>query len=455
MDARINSPAPWDDPLRLPGLSPAGATLLRRMVEHPCAPVYTNRSGHKLTPAWQAEARAFEQFSAQGPQSADSWLADWLADARSQVPAYGDYPDSDELTDLPTLCRADLNADVYRFVPDKLPASDLIAYTTSGSTGHPLTVPSHPLVAARYLALHRYALQRIAGINLHHGADRVGIVLAGYQSRCFTYVSVNPTLGESGLAKLNLHPCAWRDPAHRAPYLDALAPQIISGDPLSLPELMRLPLRHRPDALLSTSMTLSPALREQLTAHFACPVIDIYSMNETGPIAAFDPAIEAWRLLAPQQYIEILRANGSHAAEGEAGEITLTGGINFCLPLIRYRSGDWACWHTLPDGERVLRGLQGRPPVRFRRTDGSWLNNVDITQALFDLALPHYTLHQHADGALTFNLYASAAVQHAEAIRHRISTLLGQPITLDTPDLPSEGKLVQYTSSYPGATDAV
>ena len=36
-------------PARVPGLTPAGAAMLRRLRSHPAAPVYRNFSGHRLS----------------------------------------------------------------------------------------------------------------------------------------------------------------------------------------------------------------------------------------------------------------------------------------------------------------------------------------------------------------------------------------------------------------------
>ena len=46
---------------------------------------------------------------------------------------------------------------------------------------------------------------------------------------------------------------------------------------------------------------------------------------------------------------------------GERGEITLTGGFNFCLPLLRYRTGDFASLDFVR-GSRCCAGSRaGRP----------------------------------------------------------------------------------------------
>ncbi len=136
---------------------------------------------------------------------------------------YGSRPR--RFADIPTISRAELSRDIAQFVPDSAPIDRLINFRTSGTTGHPLLLASHPVVAARYLAFHKRALRRF-GIELRYGCGQVGVVLVGCQRKCFTYVSVTPTMGESGLAKINLHPAAWRDPDDRPKYLDALAPEV-------------------------------------------------------------------------------------------------------------------------------------------------------------------------------------------------------------------------------------
>jgi phenylacetate-CoA ligase len=306
-------------------------------------------------------------------------------------------------------------------------------------------------VAARYLAFHLRALRRF-GIEPQAGRGRVGVVLLGLQRACFTYVSVTPLLDESGLAKINLHPDDWRDPADRAAYLDALAPEVIAGDPISFAELLRLGLRHRPRALLSTAMALLPGLRAALEERFGCPVLDLYSMNEAGPVGVLDPAAGGHVLLQHRLYVEILDAAGRPVPPGARGEITLTGGFNFCLPLLRYRTGDQASLE-LRRGELVLAGLEGRPPVRFRTAAGLWVNNVDVTHALADLALPRFALRQEADGGLVLQL-PEAAVE-ASDVRAALARVFGDGVVVRLEPLPeTEDKVVQYTSALPGGMEA-
>ncbi len=442
------------DPARLPGLGPAGAAMLRRLREHPAAPIYRNFSGHRLDAWARLQARWQHAWLRHAPTQPHAgagpvpwWLWAWVWRHAHGVAA---WPRAAQWwrgwRDLPTMDRSDLQTALAQHVPWHRRTDDLLCFTTSGTTGHPIRVPSTPLAAAAYLALHERALA-LHGVRLRAGAGEVGVVLAGFQQRCFTYVSVNPLRGECGLAKINLHPGEWRDPDDRVRYLDDLAPELITGDPVSLSELAALPLRHRPRALLSTSMSLAAGLRAQWQDRFACPVVDLYSMNEAGPIAAYLDAAQGHVLLQPGLYVEILGADGRPVPEGERGEIVVSGGINACLPLLRYRTGDHARLVMTRFGA-TLRDLDGRPPVRFAAHDGRWVNNVELTQRLRDFPLQRFALHQAADRSLALRVASrqgdSAALD--AALRAAIARLLGPlPLTIET--LEADDKVRQYTSA--------
>jgi phenylacetate-CoA ligase len=439
------------DAERFPTLTEHGRRMLDFMRGHPCAPIYRNRSGNRLLAHEVAAQRAFEREIAAAavgwqPGAAPDWVMPFVADVFAGVPHYralGSPPR--RLTDIAPVSRADFAFDVARFVPDRVPLERMMHFRTTGTTGHPLLVPSHPVVAARYAAFHKRALGRV-GIVPGHGRGQVGVVLLGCQRRCFTYVSVSPATAESGLAKINLHTDDWRHPDDRARYLDALAPEIVAGDPISFAEYLTLPVRAAPRALISVSMLLLPALRLRLEQRFGCPVLDIYSLNEAGPVGVFDAALEGHLLLQPRLYVEILDAAGRAVAPGESGEVTLTGGFNFCLPLLRYRTGDFAALAFTPEGP-VLKSLSGRRPVRYR-TRGGWVNNIDVTHALQPFPIPHFNVHQHADGSVVLRL-APDAMSCASGAAAALAHLFGARVTVQ--HLDADGKSLQYTSELEGA----
>ncbi|WP_394168267.1 hypothetical protein [Saccharospirillum alexandrii] len=444
-DQRHTEAAPWVDTERLPGLTPRAAARLRQCLEHPDAPRYTGRSGHRLT------AQAVRQLHADKAamqQPDPRWMAAFLARCRQQVPHYRHYPWHNDVSALPTTSRHDLSHNLTDFVPDDIDPAQLIAYETSGTTGHPLTVPSLPLVAARYHCFHERILSW-HGIDLQSLSGDTGVMLVGDQQRCFTYASVLPYWDDKVLLKTNLNPADWPEPSARGRYIDACKPLLMTGDPRSLSTLLNLEFSHRPAAVLSTSMTLLQGLKDRLVQRFQCPVINLYSMNEAGPIAADDGSEYGLRLVQATLQVEILDRQGKPVTTPtDRGEITLTGGFNPCLPLLRYRTGDYACLIEDAQGRRYLQQLDGRPPVRYKTAKG-WLNNVDITHLLQPFGLAQYQLHQDQHGGLTLGVRGNTDHTALErALANAFGT--GFPVRINHLQTKTD-KLIQYTSHYPGA----
>ncbi|MGQ0603442.1 MAG: capsule biosynthesis protein CapK [Anaerolineales bacterium] len=440
---------------RFPLLTAAGRVMLKRLREHPHAPRYTAQCGNRLTADYLRRVQAFEAEVRSSPVGwpeggFPDWLSGFVEMCFCEVPFYREYgAQPARLADIPMLNRADLAREPWAFVPDTQPLDDLILYETSGTTGHPLTVLSHPIVSNSYLPLLKIALEKI-GITLTSGPGDVGCVLVGWQQRAYTYPSVTPLQGEAAHLKLNLHPDDWRDPADRVRFLDDLNPEIYTGDPLAFAELMALPLTTRPKALISTAMTLLPGLRAQLEARFGCPVLDVYSMNESGPIAVLKARMNTneheGELLHHRVFVEILNADSRVCSPGERGEVTLTGGFNPFLPLLRYRTNDYAAleWRS---GGPVLVELEGRAPVVYRAADGRTVNNLDVTGALKPFALPQYSVHQSAGGSLYVRYRGLDS--DADKIRVTLLTLFGAQQTLAVERVETLGdKVVQYTSDY-------
>lgn len=448
------------DSERFPLLSEHGRNMLLWLREHPHAPRYTAASGNRLTANYLRRVEAYEAELNTSPKNWEpdrlpAWLSEFVEMCFREVPFYRAYGDRPPLfTDLPTFNRSQLSRQPWAFVPDSQSLDDLIINATSGTSGHPLTLPSHPIVAGSYLPLYRLALRQF-GIELTATRGQVASILVGFQRKSFTYASVTPQQDEAGHLKLNLHPDDWRDPADRAKFLDACNPEIYTGDPLAFAELMALPLTTRPKALVSTAMVLLPGLQKQLQDHFGCPVLDLYSMNECGPIAVKTNLtsiknLSGFGLLQHHLYVEILDPQGNPCPPGIRGEVTLTGGFNFYLPLLRYRTNDYAALKWV-GGRPVLVGLEGRPPTVFRALDGQIRNNLDVTGVLKPFALPQFTLHQFANGALRLRI-RRAAIDLNE-VRAALIGLFGPGQDLEIELVDSfdgqSDKVIQYTSDIP------
>jgi phenylacetate-CoA ligase len=266
-----------------------------------------------------------------------------------------------------------------------------------------------------------------------------------YQKHTVTCPCISAYLDQAGFVKVNLHPNSWHAPGDAAAYLDACSPDTYSGDPISFAALMKVPLKTRPKALVSTAMALTDGFHQALEAHFQAPVVDLYSMTETGPVAAGIPGYQ--RVLPHHIYVEILDEKGFPLPPGERGEVVLTGGFNPYLPLVRYRTGDWAAL-SFEGRQPVLVGLEGRPPVLFVNTAGDLINNIDVTHVLRPFGLVQYTLHQHSDTSLSLAVLGSDVDR--DALIAALRTLFGesQEVEIRPLSVPLSGgsKVVQYTS---------
>ena len=161
--------------------------------------------------------------------------------------------------------------------------------------------------------------------------------------------------------------------------------------------------------LFRSAVSLRPELAAALRAAWGTTVIDLYSTTETGPIAATVPGVPGHVVLLPDLFVEALGPDGARVPDGARGELTVTGGRNRYLPLVRYRTGDFGRLGTvtLPDGRRArtILDLDGRAPVGFRATDGGPVTSIDVARRIRPLApFVQHALHQRADGSIELRL---------------------------------------------------
>jgi phenylacetate-CoA ligase len=435
---------------RFPLLTDDGRRLLKRLQEHTNAPRYNYGCGDQLTReglerirAYEAELRTAQRGWLHGELPA--WVAGYVEMCLKQVPFYrGRNSSPEDFFSIPTSDRADLIREPWSFVPDSQPLDEMIVYDSSGTTGRPLLVPSHPEVSSKYLPALRAALAR-HGVALEGGRGRVSILTICAQNSTLTYASVSSFLDDAAYVKINLNPNDWRDADDRARFIDSCDAEIYSGDPISFAALLKLKLATRPKALVSSAMTLLPGLKRQLEAHFACPVIDVYSLCESRFTAA--SVDDGFEIIPHDLYVEILAADGKPCAPGERGEITLTGGRNPFQPLLRYRTDDYAAME-FRGSTPVLVNFEGRQPTLFIDARGKIVNNINVTHALKPFPIAQFSLHQFEDRSLLLRMRGTKVDE--QKVKAALLDLFGanQKLMIEelTDENAREGKVIQYTS---------
>lgn len=429
------------DAERWPSLDAAGAARLDAVSGHPLAPAWVHRTGDRL------DADGVRR--AQAPLPVDGWLAEHLDTAR-RLPAYRRHATRlGALPTWPTMSREDLLDDVSAFVPLDADLDRMIEGSSSGTTGRALQIPDDiEEVARSFHLLVRLVAEQ--GIDWQPDPERMALAYVVHQRQAFTYASSISSFGQATMARLNLHPSQWPVAGQRTGFLLAQQPQAITGNPTSLAELLHpdLVAGLRPLALFSGAMALSLALRRDIEAAYGCPVIDVYGLHETRPIAASADG-GPFVILDRRVHVEVLDADGRPVPPGERGEIVVTAGENPLLPLVRYRTGDFG---RLVDvaGRPALADLEGREATRFVALDGSLVPCVDLTQHLQAAGAHGWAVHQASDGAVTATVVGGDRDQIGAALRR----LLAQPVTVTVvPTLLDlgEGKPRRYQSAASGS----
>jgi phenylacetate-CoA ligase len=394
---------------RSPLLTPEGDRMIRTLREHPDAPRFNYETGDRLHPEDLDPIERFRErlHSARGPRTTKppSEILERLNRWRRVVPFLrrNIAPELDLELDwdrLPTTSRADVALRCWEFVPDDEPLERLIIYRTAGTTGHPVAVPHHPVAVRCYEPMIDFALER-HGVKVAFDPHSVACFLVGAQIRTYTYATVLYNWNGAGFAKLNIRPTEWPREGSQARYFQEFAPKFLSGDPISFAEMMRMEIPASPAALVTTSVAMSPSLRTRLAERYHAPVIDWYSMIETGPIGYACPRGSGYHLLPHDIHAEVIGTNGMPAQPGERGEIAVTGGRNPLMPLFRYRTGDFGymdysacvCGDPMPR----LMDLEGRQPLLLRSADGTPVSTVDISRLLREFPLLLHEFTQRAD----------------------------------------------------------
>lgn len=131
---------------------------------------------------------------------------------------------------------------------------------------------------------------------------------------------------------------------------------------------------HNLRAVIVSGDTLLDGMRRSIEQFFRCRCFNSYSQCE-GVSMAMECAHGRMHVVPMVGIIEILRADGSPCSRGEVGEIVATGLLNDAMPLIRYRSGDYAAWsmeQTCPCGNPnpMITHLEGRVDDYLITSDG-------------------------------------------------------------------------------------
>lgn len=354
------------------------------------------RKAVKVTDA-TAQIRDFGQILAMtqwlSPQELRSYqaplISKLLLHARKTTPYYKERLDVDlSSTDsilrawiqLPILSRADVMKNFEALTSRRSPrdSGPVVEGQTSGSTGVPVVYKKSKasVVAATTLLERMFGWWSIEGQRAYahiapdgnkEAPPPAGRTLRGWHSHhpdgIKHFISVQ--------ADIDTH-LEWlltRRPDYLATYSPVLKELAITA------QKRRVELRF--SRLLSFGTVVDDETRELCKAAFDAEIADTYGAQEVDHIAAQCHDCGEYHASAEAAIVEVLRADGTAAAPGEAGRVVVTPLYNLAMPLIRYELGDMAVAGSVPSacgrGLPGLRRILGRTRNMFRFRDGSTL----------------------------------------------------------------------------------
>ena len=265
---------------------------------------------------------------------------------RAQFAALGldpaDVRAPDDLARLPFLDRATTAANLERLLADNIPRRRRLYQTTGGTSGRPM-----PLYADRRVSLQRD--RAFWDLCLERAGCRVGARLVVLRNdvlpggRLWDY---NPRTRLLSLDPFKLTPATVRqyaDAVIRAgiPFLHTYPSSACMFLTLlrDAGETRRLPFR----AILASSENIYPGQRAFLEEGFGARLFSWYGHSERLVLACECERSPDYHVFPEYGVLELVDAQGLTIREpGVRGELVGTGFNNDVMPLLRYRTGDYA-----------------------------------------------------------------------------------------------------------------
>jgi len=357
-------------------------------------------------------------------------LGAMLEFATRQVPAYRAHrgvverlDPCEALKDFPLLTKDALQANFERYVPESIAAIPHYECTTGGTSGNQLRFYVDDNSQAVETAFIHRMWARVGYSPSCRKATFRGVRFPSLAPGI--YWQANPIYNEMQFSPFHMSERTL--PA----YIEELRryrPHFIHGYPSAVSLLAEHALRNGQDlaalgvrAVLLGSEGMLPGQRTTIEGAFRCRAFSWYGHSERLILAGECESDGAYHHFPDYGVLEILDESGRAAECGDTGEIVGTGLLNRSLPLIRYRTGDFArrlsprcsCARAFPRFDSV----RGRWEQEF--LVGRSGANVSVAALnVHSAAFAHvacYQYRQTTDGELTVRVVPTASYSPADS----------------------------------------
>ena len=286
-----------------------------------------------------------DYFSPVSQKLREKYLYNLLQHTIRTVPYYKDIPLSSRLQDFPVISKTEIQKDLGRFTSSKFDIKKSFKVATSGSTGVPFILYQNKGKKIRNTADTLYFL---ASGNYEIGEKLYDLEVwrqIGMSSPFITrmknleYVDITQ-FTDKAITDFLQTLKAVSQPQHLIGFVTAFE-QICKY----LDTVNSKPLQTSVISIFTISEYLSAESKNKIQYYFQVPVVSRYSSEEVGILAQQEPVYEKsdFKLNLASYHFEILDLQEDKpVAPGTLGRVVITDYFNYCMPLIRYDTGDIA-----------------------------------------------------------------------------------------------------------------
>lgn len=360
-------------------------------------------------------------------------LASLLHFVVNEVPFYHPFRDVvdhedpfDALARFPLLVKGDIQKRFDELVPRSIGRIPHHAGSTGGSSGEQLVFLEDDSTYAREMGFMHSQWKRVGYKPSCRKATFRGVRVEAITDTCFW--QSNPIHNELQFSPFHMNEGTLGFYVRK---LIEYRPQFLHGYPSAVDVLGEYVIRHglTPElppikAALLGSEPCSENQRDRIEAAFRTRVYTWYGHSERVVLGGECEHSQVYHAFPAYGVLEIIREDGEPCGVGEQGEIVGTGFLNRSLPLIRYRTDDYAvkeshdcqcgrCWDRFSRvmGRRSLEGvLVGRNGTRI--SDAALNMHGDCFKNVV-----RYQYYQETPGQLVIRVIPNPRYSNADEVR--------------------------------------
>ncbi|MFC2148546.1 CoF synthetase [Bacteroidota bacterium] len=371
-------------------------------------------------------------------------LKKYLDHAVGTTAFYKSYRDYDDITDFPVISKMDIRESYQDLLSEPFKNKKTIEIATSGTTGIPFKIRQDQNKKYRNVADTFY----FGGKGGYKIGDRL------YYVRKWVKETKRSKIGlfVTNIKQINVTDFSKRFLGNLVSRMSSdSSTKALLGYSSALGDICRYmeetnapPVKKRFLSIISMAEALSEATRSNLEKYFGAPVVSRYSNSENGIIAQqLLNEGDDYHINWASYYVELLNLeNDSPVKAGQLGRIVITDMFNYCMPMIRYDTGDLGILDTKNtnfNNAPVLKAIEGRIMDVIYSTKGEPLSPFVAFEMEYFTELKQFQLIQEGALNYTAKLNLDGFFENEVKLAERLKKFLGQDAIID----------FQYVDEFP------